>query len=133
MLPKGLQHGADVLRRHVGLDVVNGCEHEASARREIVDAALHFVLDLIDGAARQNPLSVDPAAPEAELGSEFPLELLCIHVGGADLYGVEGVDPGVYQVGDQGANAAAGVQQELDVALRALLDVSEELGVARLQ
>jgi hypothetical protein len=133
MFLKGLPHGMDVLRRHIGLDVVNGCEDEASTRREVVDAALHLFLHLGDGAAGKNPLGVDPAAPEAELRSEFPLELLGIHVGGADLDGVEGVDSRLDQVGDQGAHAAAGVQQELDVGLCALLDVSEELGMARLE
>ena len=72
MVLKGLPHGANVLRRHIRLDVVNGCEHKASARREVVDAALDFVLHLLDGAVGKNFLSVDPTAPEAEFGSEFP-------------------------------------------------------------
>jgi hypothetical protein len=49
-LPRGLEHGDHILRRHAGLHVVDRAEDEASPGSQVVYAAFDLVHDLLWGA-----------------------------------------------------------------------------------
>ena len=87
-----LPHGLHVLRRHVGLDVVDRGEDEAAARRKVGDAAPHLGPDLVRRPAAQHALRVHAAAPEDEVAPEVALEGGRLHAGRRDLDRVQDVD-----------------------------------------
>ena len=69
-----VQHLYDVLRRHVGLDVVHLREHEArSVAGEVGHAAADLVAHIGRRAAGQHLLRVAAAAPEADVLAEVAL------------------------------------------------------------
>ena len=76
--PAGLPHRHDVLGRHVGLNVVDGVEDEAAAGRQIINASLDFVADLLRGAVRQHLLRIHAAAVKGQVLAEPLFEFLVV-------------------------------------------------------
>src|ERR1035437_7169749 len=70
VFPHCFPHRHDILGRHVGLDIVDGVEDEATARSQIINAVLHLVAHFLRGAVRQHVLRVHAAAVECEVLAE---------------------------------------------------------------
>ena len=85
------------------------------------DLPAHVLADLRRGAVDQHVARIAAAAPEGEPAAEVALQARGVHAAAGDLHGVDGIQPGVDQAGQQFAHAAAAVQHDLQVR-RALLD-----------
>ena len=102
----------DVLRRHVGLDVVHVVDHVAAAGPEVRDAPSHLGADVVRRALRHHRLRVD-RAPEAEPVAESGLQRRGVHVRRRHLDGVQHVDADLDQIVDQLDDRTAGVVSSL--------------------
>jgi len=120
----GFEHGDDVLGGNFGLHVVDLAEDESSAGREVYDAALHLLLDLLHGAPAEDMLGVATPSPEGYVAPEVALQARRFHARGRDLHGVEGIHADLDEIGDCPTHGAAGVQQQRAPAAR--FEVSEE-------
>ena len=69
------------------------------------------------GPVSKDLLRVDAPAPEDHVLSKVPLQRGGFHPGGAYLHRVQNVDTHLYQVRDQLAHRAAGVQEDLCLGL----------------
>ena len=131
VLVGGVEHGDDVLRRHVGQDVVNLLKHETAARRENRNLPANVLADFVGRGVRENETGVAAAAPKREPVAEIAFQPGGVHAGARDLHGIRGVEPRFDQVGDQRADPAAAVEHDLDVGQ--FLRPPPHLGVPRFE
>ena len=68
----GVEHGNDVLGRHVRLDVVDLIEDVTAAGRENLDAFFNVLPDFVRRGVTEDALRVAPAAPEDQAVRRIP-------------------------------------------------------------
>ena len=103
---------------------------KATVGAQVVDAPAHFLAHFVRRAGGEDALRIDQPAPEGHVVAEVALERRRFHAHGADLYRVDDVDADLDHVGDDLADGAARVEEDLGVAAR--LDKVHDLLVARL-
>ena len=115
VLPQGIEHRDDVLRRDVGQDVVDLLEDKAAAAVQDLDLPADVLPDVVPRGLREHEPRVAAAAPEGDLVAEVGLQPRRVHAGTGDLHRIHRVEAGLDQVGKQRPDAAAGVEHDLDV------------------
>ena len=108
-----VEHGKDVFRRDVGLDVVDLVEHVTAVGAEGRDPLLDVLADFLRRGTAQDGLGIAAAAPEDQAVAELALEPGRLHVGGRGLHRVENVDPRLDEMRQQVVDRAARVQKDL--------------------
>src|ERR1017187_4269423 len=87
----------------------------------------HLLPHLVRRAKRQNLLGVHAAAPENHLPAIFLLQGFRFHAGGRALHGVENIEAGLHERGDEFSHRAAGMLEGLP--WRVLVDPVVDLAV----
>ncbi len=67
-------------------------------------------------ALRQDALGVAAAAPEGQVAAELALEPDRVHAAGARLHGIDDLDPGLDEVGQDVDDRAAGMKEDVHAA-----------------
>jgi len=111
VLPGGVEHGADVFGRDVGLDYVDLVEHETASGCEDADAVAHVRGNLLSRAEAQHVLRVAPAAPEHDPPTVAALQLRRVHSRRGTLYRVDRVESRVHHVRDDRFDGPAAVNE----------------------
>ena len=106
-------------------------EDKSAVLVENLDHAAAVVVHLGGSGLIEHGAGVASAAPEGDVPSEFPLEHLGVHLIGRGLHGVENVVARVDEIGDDGVEGAAGMEQGLHAAVG--VDVLVELGMVGLE
>ena len=107
---------------------MNLVEDVSTPRGEDVQQPLHLGRYFLRGATREGVLRVASPAPEGEVRTELSLQPDRVHPCSRDLHRVEDLNPGLNQVGDQGVDAAAGVEEDVDLRVM-LADVAVDAGM----
>ena len=81
-----VEHGDDVLRRHVGQDVVDLLKDETAAGREDRNLPADVLADFVGRAVREDEAGVAAAAPKREPVAEIALQPGRVHAGASDLH-----------------------------------------------
>ena len=77
-----VEHGDDILRRNIGLDVVDLLEDKSAAGIEDADLFSDMIGNLLGRRLRQDRLGVAAAAPEGDPAAEAGFEAVrrpCVH------------------------------------------------------
>ena len=104
-------------------------EDVTTPRGENTQQPLHLGRYLLRGAVREGMLRVTSPAPEGEVRTELLLQADGIHPRSRDLHRVKDLNPGLNEVGDQGVDAAAGVEEDVDLRV-VLTDVAVDAAMA---
>ena len=94
MAVDGVIHRHNVLRRDVGLNIVNLLEDKAPARAKDFDLSPHMPPDRFWGGVGQNILRIAASAPKNNISSEFGFQLPGIHAPTGDLDWIDSVQAG---------------------------------------
>jgi hypothetical protein len=119
----------------MGHDVVDLVEDESAAGGEGLDPAPDVIPDLLRRPLRKDALGVAAAPPEAQVATELPLHPGRVHAAGAGLDGIDDLDPDLDEVGQDGRDRAAGVEEDAqarlapDLVIEDLLARLEDLAV----
>lgn len=82
-------HGDNVLRRHIGHNVMRLLKDETAAGCEECQLLLHVLMDFRGRRLRQDCARVTATAPKAKPGAEIPFQPRRVHAGASDLDGVD--------------------------------------------
>ncbi len=108
-----VKQGYNVFRRDTALDVVDVIEHVAATGLEGRDIFAHVFSDFLWCPCGQDVLGINATTPEDEVFAEGCLEVCGVHVGGADLHGIEDIYAIVHQFRNVCTAGAAGVIPDL--------------------
>ena len=92
-----IEHGNDVFRRYIGLDVMHAVQDVATVSAEDVNNPPDLPADLVGTAEGQHFLSID-SSPESETAPEFLLQSFWFHAGCIDLYWIDRVNSQVNHI-----------------------------------
>ena len=112
-----IEHGNNILRRHVGLDVVYLIEDISAAGREELHPFLHMGAHFVRRRCRQHTLRVAAPAPEYDLVAEFLFQTRRLHIGGGGLHWIEDIDAGLNEMRDQVIHRSAAMQEGLHLCI----------------
>ena len=107
-----IEHGNDVFRRYIGLDVMHAVQDVATVSAEDVNNPPDLPADLVGAAEGQHLLRID-GPPEGQAVAVVGLQALRVHAAGVDLDGIDAVDADVDEVVEQRRDGAATVQLQL--------------------
>src|SRR3989304_1489708 len=95
---RGLVKSDDILRRDVGLDVVDVIKHVTAAGFPYLQIAADMLADNFRRSRRQHMLGVDCTAPKHALLAKLRFQFLRRHVFRTNLYGVNDMDAVIQQI-----------------------------------
>jgi len=92
-------------------------KNKAAFGGQSFDVPSYVVSDLSRGATIQDDLRIDATSPEDQVPPELPFELKWVHSCRTELHRIEDINPDLDQIGDDRADGAARVVEQLDRSL----------------